>query len=117
MKKYLIQISFTADSFASLVKKPENRLESVIPMVNAMGGSFVGSWLSLGQYDSTAVIEMPNDISMEAFKMAVMAGGGLTRFDLTPLMSFEDGVQAMELAQKVRYTPFSGKESSSDKQV
>lgn len=79
-------------------------------MVNSMGGAFVGSWLSLGRYDSTAVIEMPDDISMEAFKMAVMAGGGLTRFDLTPLMSFEDGVHAMQLAQKVRYAPFSGKE-------
>ena len=81
-------------------------------MVNSMGGTFVGSWLSLGQYDSTAVIEMPNDISMEAFKMVVMAGGGLTRFDLTPLMSFEDGVQAMQLAQEVRYAPFSGKQDS-----
>ena len=81
-------------------------------MVNSMGGAFVGSWLSLGQYDSIAVIEMPNDISMEAFKMVVMAGGGLTRFDLTPLMSFEDGVQAMQLAQNVRYAPFSGKEDS-----
>ena len=81
-------------------------------MVNSMGGTFVGSWLSLGQYDSTAVIEMPNDISMEAFKMVVMAGGGLTRFDLTPLMSFEDGVQAMQLAQEVRYAPFSGKKDS-----
>jgi len=44
--------------------------------------------------------------------MVVMAGGGLTRFDLTPLMSFEDGVQAMQLAQEVRYAPFSGKEDS-----
>ncbi len=112
MKKYLIQISFTADSFANLVKKPENRLESVIPMVNSMGGSFVGSWLSLGKYDSTAVIEMPSDISMEAFKMAVMAGGGLTRFDLTPLMSFEDGVKAMQLAQDARYAPFSADQVS-----
>ena len=81
-------------------------------MVNSMGGSFVGSWPSPGPYDSTAVIEMPNDISMEAFKMVVMAGGGLTRFDLTPLMSFEDGVQAMQLAQEVRYAPFSGKQDS-----
>ena len=96
MKKYLIQISFTADSFANLVKKPENRLESVIPMVNSMGGSFVGSWLSLGKYDSTAVIEIPRDIYLEAFKLAVMAGGGLTRFDLTTLMSVEDDVQTLQ---------------------
>ena len=49
---------------------------------------------------------------MEAFKMAVMAGGGLTRFDLTPLMSFEDGVEAMQLAQDIRYAPFSGNQVS-----
>jgi len=39
------------------------------------------------------VIEMSNDISMEPFKMAVMAGDGPTRFDLTPLISLEDGVR------------------------
>lgn len=108
MSHYLIQISFTAEAFANLVKKPENRLESVVPMVTALGGSFVGSWLSFGEYDSTAVIEMPDNVSMTAFKMKVISGGNLSRFTLTPLMSFEDGVEAMKLAGDVSYAQFDG---------
>lgn len=108
MSHYLIQISFTAEAFASLVEKPENRLESVVPLVTALGGSFVGSWLSFGEYDSTAVIEMPDNVSMKAFKMRVMSSGNLSRFSLTPLMSFEDGVEAMKLAGNVTYAQFDG---------
>jgi len=33
-----------------------------------------------------------------------MAGGGLRRFDVTPLMSFEDGVAAMHKAGTIAYT-------------
>ena len=105
MPHYLIQISFTAGSIAQLVAKPENRLQTVIPMVEAMGGSFVGSWLSFGKYDSTAVIDMPDNISIKAFEMAAMAGGGLQHFHLTPLMSFEDGIEAMKMAGDIAYKP------------
>ncbi len=112
MAHFLIQISFTPEAFANLVKKPENRLEAVVPMVRAMGGSFVGSWLSFGEYDSTAVIEMPDNISMKAFKMKVMSSGNISRFILTPLMSFEDGVEAMKLAGKVDYAEFEGNGNS-----
>ena len=104
MPHYLFQISFTADAFAKLVEKPENRLETVIPMVEALGGSFVGSWLSFGEYDSAAIVQMPDDITVKAFSMSAMAGGGLRRFDVTPLMSFEDGVAAMQKAGTIAYT-------------
>ena len=104
MSHYLFQISFTADALAKLVEKPENRLQTVIPMVEAMGGSFVGSWLSFGEYDSAAIVQMPDNISAKAFSMAAMAGGGLRRFDITPLMTFEDGLQAMQKAGSVAYT-------------
>jgi uncharacterized protein with GYD domain len=104
MPHYLFQVSFTADAIAKLVEKPENRLETVIPMVEAMGGSFVGSWLSFGTYDSTAIVEMPDNITVKAFSMAARAGGGLSEFAITPLMSFEDGVEAMKKAGQVAYT-------------
>lgn len=108
MSHFLIQICFTPEAFSNLVKKPENRLESVVPLVTALGGSFVGSWLSFGEYDSTAVIEMPDNVAMTAFKMKVISGGNISRFTLTPLMSFEDGVDAMTLAGDVSYAQFNG---------
>ncbi|MFT6303873.1 MAG: hypothetical protein ACI9XK_001079 [Granulosicoccus sp.] len=103
MAVYLIQIAFTAESIANLVEKPENRLESMIPLVEAMGGKFVGSWISFGEYDSTAVIEMPDNTSIKAFELRCMAGGALRFFHVTPLMTFEDGVKAMKQASQIDY--------------
>ena len=103
MATYLIQIAFTADAIAGLVEKPENRFETVVPLVESLGGSFVGSWMSFGEYDSVAVVEMPDDITMKAFSMAAMAGRGLRFFHITPLMSFEAGVEAMRVANGVAY--------------
>ncbi len=45
---------------------------------------------------------------MKAFKMRVMSSGNVSRFSLTPLMSFEDGVEAMKLAGNVTYAQFDG---------
>lgn len=105
MAIFLIQIAFTADSIAKLVETPENRLEAVVPLVDALGGRFIGSWISFGEYDSTAVIEMPDNVSMKAFELRCMAGGGLRMFHITPMMTFEDGVAAMQKAQDIAYRP------------
>lgn len=106
MAHYLIQVAFTADSIKALVEKPENRLSTMIPLVEQMGGRFVGSWLSFGTFNSTAIIEMPDNVTMKAFEMMCMAGGGLRAFECTPLMSFEDGVEAMRVAGKHTYQKF-----------
>ncbi len=103
MATYLIQIAFTAESIANLVANPENRRDSMVPLLEQLGGRFIGSWLSFGEYDSTAIIEMPDNVSIKAFEMACMAGKGLRYYHITPLMSFEDGLEAMKLAKSLEY--------------
>lgn len=103
MATYLIQIAFTADSIANLVANPENRRDSMVPILDQLGGHFIGSWLSFGEYDSTAIIEMPDNISIKAFEMACFAGKGLRFYNITPLMSFEDGLEAMKIAKGLNY--------------
>lgn len=103
LQTYLVQVAFTAEAMAGLVANPENRLNSMIPIVEKMGGNFIGSWISFGEYDSIAIIEMPDHIHIKAFSMAALAGGGLRHFHITPMMSFEEGVQAMTLAGKLAY--------------
>jgi len=105
MPHYLLQVTFNAEAMAKLVAQPENRLQSMIPVVESLGGTFVGSWLSFGEYDSVAVVEMPDNITAKAFSMAAMAGGSLTTFDVTPLMTFEDGIEAMRVAGTIDYRP------------
>lgn len=46
---------------------------------------------------------MPDHVHIKAFSMAAMAGGGLRHFHITPMISFEKGVEAMKLAGSLAY--------------
>jgi len=105
---YLIQAAYTPDAWAALVKAPQNRLEAVRPVVEKLGGKLEHVWLAFGEYDIVGVVEMPENTDAAAFAMATAAGGGLKAFKTTPLLSVEEGVEAMRKAQGAGYRPPGG---------
>ena len=74
-------------------------------MVEKLGGKFEPVWLAFGEYDIVGVIEMPENTDAAAFAMATAAGGALKAFKTTPLLSMEEGVEAMRKAQEAGYRP------------
>jgi uncharacterized protein with GYD domain len=102
---YLIQLAYTPDAWAAMVKQPQNRLEAVRPMVEKLGGKFQHAWLAFGEYDIVGVIELPENTDAAAFAMAVGAGGAAEAFKTTPLLSVEEGIEAMRKAQGAGYRP------------
>ncbi len=103
MAHYLFQCSYTAEAWASLVQNPRNRLEAVRSVVEKLGGSMENGWTAFGEYDVVAVLQMPNNVSVAAFSMAVSAGGAVKSIKTTPLMSMEEGVEAMKKASGLGY--------------
>ena len=103
MPSYLIQLAYTPEAWAAMVKQPQNRLEAVRPIVEKLGGKFEHAWLAFGEYDIVGVVEMPENIDAAAFAMAVAAGGAAKAFKTTPLLSVEEGVEAMRKAQGAGY--------------
>ena len=103
MSSYLIQVAYTPDAWAAMVKQPQNRLEAVRPVVEKLGGKFEHAWLAFGEYDIIAVAELPENTDAAAFSMAVAAGGACKAFRTTPLLSVEEGVEAMRKAQGAGY--------------
>ncbi len=103
MAHYLFQCSYTAEAWASLVQNPRNRLDAVRPVVEALGGSMESCWTAFGEYDVVAILQMPDHVSVAAFSMAVSAGGAIKAIKTTPLMSMEEGVEAMKKASGVGY--------------
>jgi uncharacterized protein with GYD domain len=103
MPSFLLQVSYTAETMAAFVKKPQNRTEVVRKTVEKLGGSLSGLWLSFGDYDAVAVIEMPDNTSAAAFALAAAAGGACKAVKTTPLLSPEDGVAAMKKASGSGY--------------
>jgi len=100
---YLIQLAYTPDAWAAMVKQPQNRLEAVRPIVEKLGGKFEHAWLAFGEYDIVGIIEMPENTDAVAFAIAVAAGGAAKTFKTTPLLSVEEGVEAMGKAQGAGY--------------
>ncbi len=103
MAHYLFQCSYTAEAWASLVQNPRNRLEAVRSVVEKLGGSMENGWTAFGGYDVVAVLQMPDNVSVAAFSMAVSAGGAVKSIKTTPLMSMEEGVEAMKKASGLGY--------------
>jgi hypothetical protein len=48
---------------------------------------------------------MPDNVSAAAFSLAASAGGGVRAIKTTPLLSTEEGVEAMKKAATAGYKP------------
>ena len=59
MPSYLIQASYTVEALQALMKKPQDRTPVVAKAVENLGGSLTGLWLSFGDQDIVALVELP----------------------------------------------------------
>ena len=105
MAHYLYQAAYTPEAWKAMVANPQDRIAAVTPAVEAMGGRVVGGWLAFGEYDVVAVFELPDNVSAAAFALAVASAGSVKSAKTTPLISVEEGIEAMKRAGGSAYTP------------
>ena len=105
MTHFLFQVAYTAEGWAALVGQPHNRLDEIRPVVTRLGGSVDNLWVSFGEYDVVVLLQLPDNVSAAAFSIAVSAGGAVRAVKTTPLISVEEGVNAMRRAGDVGYKP------------
>jgi uncharacterized protein with GYD domain len=105
MAYFALQVAYTPEAWSTLVKNPQNRIDVVRPVIEGLGGHVEGAWFQFGEYDILLVAQMPDNVSAAAFSMAVSAGGSCKSVKTTPLMTVEEGVQAMRKASGAGYRP------------
>lgn len=108
MPQYLYQISYTPESLAAQIADPQDRLKTAaVPVLEAVGGKFLGGGFSFGDYDVAILIEAPDDESAAAVAVAVGAGGAMRASKTTKLLSGDQWVSALNKAAEVAksYTP------------
>ena len=59
MSHYLVQVAYTPEAWATMVKNPQNRLAAIAPAVESRGGKVKGGYLSFGDYDTVAMVRSP----------------------------------------------------------
>jgi uncharacterized protein with GYD domain len=109
MPSYLIQVSYSREALASLIKNPQNRTEVVRKSVEKLGGKMVGLWLSFGDHDVVVIAELPDNVKAAALSLAVAAGGTARSVKTTPLLSVEEGMAALKKAGNTGYKPVGAK--------
>jgi uncharacterized protein with GYD domain len=105
MPSYLVQVAYTPEATAALMKKPHDRSAVVGKAVEKLGGTLKGAWLCFGDYDTVVVVDMPDNVSAAAFALAIGAGGSCKAVKTTPLLSVEEGIAAMKKAGGSGYKP------------
>ena len=108
MPLYMIQASYTADSWAAQISNPEDRAAAIGGMIEAAGGKLHGFYYSFGEYDAVLISEAPDNQTIASILMAAAGGGAVSKLKTTVLMSAEEGLAAIRAAGGVGYRPPGG---------
>ncbi|MDH5532627.1 MAG: GYD domain-containing protein [Candidatus Bathyarchaeota archaeon] len=116
MPIYLVQVAYTDKALAAILKNPENPhrggIEAVRPAVEKLEGKILSAYLALGEYNVVAILQMPDNVNATALSMAIMAAGACKMINITPLLTMQEGLEAIRKAHEAAYRPpSSGSES------
>src|ERR1700716_174045 len=105
MPLYLSKFSYTPETWAKLIGNPEDRRKAAQSYIESVDGKLHGFWYAFGTHDGYALWEAPDNQSMAAVALAISAGGALSSFDTTVLISVDETIEALKKAKEVHYRP------------
>jgi uncharacterized protein with GYD domain len=105
MPFYLTRFSYTPETWARLVKNPEDRRAAARQYIESVGGKLHGFWYAFGEHDGYNLWEAPDNVSMAAAAIALSAGGALSSVQTTVLMTVEETIAALQKSASIRYQP------------
>ena len=100
MARYLLQAAYTPEAWAAQIQNPQDRTKVLQPVMDKLGGKFVETYFAFGEYDIVSIVDMPDNINAAALSLTASAGGAIKAIKTTPLMTIEEGLQAMRKAQE-----------------
>jgi uncharacterized protein with GYD domain len=107
MSHYLIEVSYTPEAWSAQIDKQANVIERITPALDACGGTLQCMYYAFGEVDLIGVIDFPTPEDATAFGLAVGSSGALRLYRTTPLLTIDQGIDAMRRAGKARkvYAP------------
>jgi len=103
MPLYLTKFSYTPETWARLIGKPEDRRKAAQSYVESVGGKLHGFWYAFGTHDGYSLWEAPDNVSMAAVALAITAGGALSSFETIVLLTVDETLDALRKANEVKY--------------
>jgi uncharacterized protein with GYD domain len=101
MSRFLIEVSYTSESWATQVHKHANVIDRISPLVSKLGGTIDSVYYTFGDRDLVALVDFPSQEDAAAFSLAASSGGAVASIRTTPLLTVEQGIEAMKRADSV----------------
>src|SRR5947208_15089656 len=98
MARYLFQVAYTSESWATQVRVQGDVIARVEPLVTTCKGTLHGLYYSFGDADVVALVDFDKPEDAAAFSIAVSAGGAVKSIKTIPLLSVEQGIAALKRA-------------------
>ena len=102
MQTYLVQGRYTSEAIANLVAKPEDRSKAVDKMCSALGGKAVAFYMSFGEHDFAAIVELPSDEVAAGLAMGTASRGHISGMKTTRLLTPAEVAKALKHAHDAR---------------
>jgi uncharacterized protein with GYD domain len=103
MPLYMYQLSYTPKAVAALVREPQDRIEAVRSVIEALGGTLVAAGYPFGEYDAVVLFEAPDDTSAASFALAIAAGGAAKSAKTTRLLNGQEWIESLRKVQGSQY--------------
>jgi uncharacterized protein with GYD domain len=99
----MVQFAYTPESWAALVKNPEDRSAPVKALAEKLGGRMLNMYYCFGEYDGFVILEAPDETTAMAAVLAAIAPGHLKATKTTVLFTVEQAMEAMGKAGGIVY--------------
>jgi uncharacterized protein with GYD domain len=108
MAHFLLQAAYTPEALQALLRNPQDRTAALQAPLEKLGGKIHNMFLSFGDYDAVALIELPDSVSAAAFALAISAGGACRSVKTTPLLTSAEAIEAAKKAAGSGYRSLVG---------
>ena len=105
MPLYLSKFSYAPETWAKMIRNPEDRRTAAQAYIESVGGKLHGFWYAFGTGDGYNLWEAPDNVSMAAVALAISGGSALSSFETTVLLSVDETMEALRKAGQITYTP------------
>ena len=98
MPLYLIKFGYTPEEWAKTIKEPEDRRETIGPLLEAVGGKLHGLWYAFGDHDGYALAEAPDNTATASILLTLTGSGKFRSLSTTVLLTVEETLNALHRA-------------------
>jgi uncharacterized protein with GYD domain len=109
MPHFMFQGNYTHAALQKMLAKPEDRSVPAAKLAKSLGGKLREFFISFGEFDVVAIVELPDEQAAATFSLAVSGAGHITNLRTTRLVTSSEAMKAMGRAGSGNYKGPKGK--------